>query len=74
MVRRTNNPALSEFAQKLDELGKDDLYEIFVSSSNVMENLRGIADKVGFDEYPSEGERKDVYLNKIWPYIMEYEK
>lgn len=73
MPKKTKRQVLTDFARELRRLGKDDLYEIFTSSPNMMENLCRIADKVGFDEYPVEGEQKDIYLNKIWPYILEYE-
>jgi TusA-related sulfurtransferase len=72
-IAKTKLPVLNEFARELKKLGKGDLLEILISSPNAMDNLRRIADRVGFDEYPVEGEPKDVYLNKIWPYILEYD-
>jgi hypothetical protein len=72
-AKKTKLPVLNEFARELKKLGKDDLYEAFVSTPNVMQNMCKIADMVGFDEYPVEGEQRDIYLNKIWPYILEYD-
>ena len=73
MPVKTRNITLNDFARELRKFGKDDLHEVFASSPNVMDNLCKIADMVGFDEYPVEGEMKSIYLNKIWPYILEYE-
>ena len=73
MAVKTQRPVLNDFARELRKLGKDDLYECFISSPNIMENLRKIAGMVGFDEYPTEGEMKSIYLNKLWPYILEHD-
>ncbi len=72
MPHKTQSPVLTAFGRELKKIGKHDLHAVFISAP-AMTSLRKIADMVGFDEYPAEGERKDAYLNKLWPYILEYE-
>jgi len=68
-VLKTRFPVLNEFASRLKEIGRQDLYDL-LSGKQVMAGVADVAEAVGFDKYPKEGEPIVDYINELWGYII----
>jgi len=68
-VLKTRFPVLNEFATRLKQIGRQDLHDL-LGGKQVMKGVADVADAVGFDKHPKEGDPIVDYINELWEYII----